>query len=51
MLDRNGLVVRDDAGKVRYSPIITFASKELRDRFSTAIIAAMTIAHPGEIEP
>ena len=49
MLDRNGSVVRDDAGKVRYSPIITFASKELRDRFSAAIIAAMTIAHPGEL--
>lgn len=49
MLDRDGSVLRDDAGKVRYAPIISFASKEIRDRFSAAIIDAMTIAHPGEL--
>jgi hypothetical protein len=51
MLDRNGLVMRDDAGKAKYAPIISFASKELRDRFSAAIIDAMRLAHPGEVEP
>jgi hypothetical protein len=47
MLNRDGATIRDDAGKVRYSPIITFASKELRDRFSAAIVDAIETAHPG----
>ena len=49
MLSRDGAVMRDDAGKVRYSPIITFASKELRNRFSAAIVDAMETAYPGEL--
>jgi hypothetical protein len=51
MLDRNGIVMRDDKGKIKYAPIISFATKDLRDRFSREVINAMTIAHPGEIEP
>jgi hypothetical protein len=49
MLDRNGAALRDEVGKVRYSPIISFASKDLRDKFSAAIIDAMEAAHPGEL--
>jgi hypothetical protein len=49
ILDRNGSAVRDDAGKIKYVAIISFASKDLRDRFSTAIIDAMMVAHPGEL--
>jgi hypothetical protein len=49
MLDRNGVAVRDDKGKIKYAPIISFATRELRDRFSREVITAMTIAHPGEL--
>jgi hypothetical protein len=30
--------MRDDTGKVRYAPVISFASKEVRDRFSQGVI-------------
>jgi hypothetical protein len=47
MVDREGVALRDDAGKIRYSPpLITFTSKELRNTWSDAIIAAMRQQHP-----
>lgn len=46
MLDRDGHVMVDDAGKRRYSAIIEFASKETRDRWSAAVIVALREAHP-----
>jgi DNA-binding cell septation regulator SpoVG len=46
MIDRDGRVMLDDAGKRRYSPIIAFQSKEIRDRWSEAVIAALLAAHP-----
>lgn len=38
------------AGKAVYSPVISFASKELRDTFSSAIVAAVEAAHPEAFE-
>ena len=46
MIDRNGIVLRDEKNKIRYQPIIEFTSKSVRDRFSTAIIDALRLAHP-----
>jgi hypothetical protein len=46
MIDRDGVVMKDQRGKVRYVPLIEFASKEIRDRWSAAVIAAMREAHP-----
>ena len=46
MLDREGAALKDAAGKLRYSPIIEFASREIRDRWSSAVIDAMQAAHP-----
>jgi hypothetical protein len=43
---RDGTATRDTAGKVRYAPLISFATKELRDRFSSAVIGALRVAHP-----
>ena len=37
-------------GKVRYAPIIEFTSKEIRDRWSAAVIEAMRAAHPEAFE-
>jgi hypothetical protein len=51
MLDRNGVALRDDRGKIRYSPVITFSSKEVRDRFSDAIIEAVRVAYPDVLVP
>jgi len=50
MVDRTGAVMKDANGKVRYVPIIEFTSKEIRDRWSAAVIAAMREAHPEVFE-
>jgi hypothetical protein len=47
MINREGVAMKDDKGKLRYSPIIEFTSREIRDRWSDAIISAMREAHPG----
>ena len=46
MVGRDGTVLTDDKGKVRYSPIVEFNSKECRNRWSGAVIEAMRSAYP-----
>jgi hypothetical protein len=46
MLSKDGTALRDDAGKVRYSPIISFDTKQTRDRLSRAVVEALRHAHP-----
>jgi hypothetical protein len=50
MLDRDGVVLRDEKNKVRYQPVIEFTSKNVRDRFSTQVIAALRESHPKVLE-
>jgi hypothetical protein len=38
--------VTDKAGKSTWQPIVTFASKEIRDRFSGNVISALRVSHP-----
>jgi DNA-binding cell septation regulator SpoVG len=47
MIDRDGVALRDEKQKIRYQPIIEFTSKNIRDRFSDQVIAALKLAHPG----
>jgi hypothetical protein len=46
MLNKEGVVLRDEAGKVRYSPIVSFADKQTRDRLSRAVVDALRAARP-----
>ena len=47
MIDRNGVAMTDaGTGKVRYSPLIEFASKEIREKFSNAVIDGLRATHP-----
>jgi hypothetical protein len=46
MLSRDGTALRDDAGKVRYSPVVSFADKQTRDRLSQAVVEALRRTHP-----
>lgn len=46
MLSKDGTALRDDAGKIRYAPIVSFESKLARDRFNTAVLTALRLAHP-----
>jgi hypothetical protein len=50
MINRNGAAVKDLNGKVRYSPTIEFTSKEVRDRFSNAVVEALRLAQPEALE-
>jgi hypothetical protein len=46
MIDREGHVLRDPEGKVRYVSIIAFATKEYRGRFSALVVDAVRETHP-----
>ena len=46
MIDRDGVAMKDANGKVKYSPLVEFASKEVRERFSSAVVEALRAAHP-----
>ena len=45
---KDGAVVTDNAGKIRYTPIIEFGSREARDNFSAAVIAAVRATADGK---
>jgi hypothetical protein len=47
MVGKDGVALRGDDGRIRYSPLIAFESRQLRDRFSLAVIDALRRAHPG----
>jgi hypothetical protein len=51
MLDRSGIAMKDDTGKIRYSPIVSFATREGWERFSDAIIEAIRFSHPSPADP
>lgn len=46
MIGRDGIAMKDANGKARYSPVIEFSTREIRTKWSDAVIAAMRIAHP-----
>lgn len=50
MLDRDGHVMIDDAGKRRYVPIIDFRDRETRAHWSAAVIAALRAAFPEALD-
>jgi hypothetical protein len=45
-IGRNGTQLRARDGKGLFVPVVSFATKELRDRFSAAVITALQAAHP-----
>jgi hypothetical protein len=46
MIDRDGAVMRDEDGQVRYAPIVGFMNHGTRARWSRQVIAAIREAHP-----
>jgi hypothetical protein len=54
MVGKDGSVLRDSNDKVKYQPVIEFTSREVRDRWSSAVIEALRQAHPevfGAVPP
>ena len=43
---KDGKTVVDDNGKTKYTPLIEFVSKAVRDRWSSSIVDALREAHP-----
>jgi len=50
MIGRDGAPMLDSKGKPRYSQFIEFASKELRDKWSAAVIEALTEVNPEALK-
>jgi hypothetical protein len=49
MIGKDGTQLTRD-GKLAWQPVISFASKEIRDVFSRAVIAAVQTSHPGAFQ-
>lgn len=49
-INKDGVVLKDDSGKVKYTPIVSWTEKDAADRFSEAVIAAIESAHPGDTQ-
>jgi hypothetical protein len=49
MLGADGVVLKSDNGKIRYTPIIEFTSREVRNRWSAAVIEALRKSYPEAI--
>lgn len=46
---RDGMHVKDAAGKFQYWPVMEFANREARDAFSQAVLRAINTLAPGAI--
>lgn len=46
MVGKDGKVLVGDDGKTKYSPLIEFISKAVRDRWSSSVVDALREAHP-----
>ena len=47
MLGTNGVALRDDSGKVRYSsPLVSVTKRQARDRLTEQVLAALRHAQP-----
>jgi hypothetical protein len=49
VIGRDGTNVTRD-GKLAYQSVVSFATKEARDKFSAAVVAAIEDTHPGAFE-
>jgi hypothetical protein len=50
VLDQNGVHVTAENGKKMYAPFLEWSSKELRDRFSAAVVALVRAEHPDALD-
>ena len=49
-LDRDQRQMKDAAGKLLWLPVVTFETRELRDRFSSSIVEAVRAAYPRALD-
>jgi hypothetical protein len=46
MVDRDGNLLREPSGKIRYSPVVEWGSAALRDEFSRRVVALVCAQYP-----
>jgi hypothetical protein len=49
-LGRDGVQLKDAAGKLQWSPVVSFATRELADRRSESVLAALRQSHPAALD-
>lgn len=47
-IDKDGAVLRDDKGKIKYAPVVEWGDRETADSFSEGVIEAIEREHPGD---
>jgi hypothetical protein len=50
VLDQNGVHRSDKSGKKAFAPFLEWSSKELRDRFSAAVVDLVKEQYPGALD-
>jgi hypothetical protein len=51
VLDQNGVHMTAENGKQMYAPFLEWSPKELRDRFSAAVVARVLDQYPEALDP
>jgi hypothetical protein len=49
-MSQGGEIMKDERGKVLYTPVLEWSNRETADRFSNAVIAAVEREHPGDLD-
>jgi hypothetical protein len=49
-IDSDGRLRKDNNGKTQYVPVVEWDSRELRDRFSRAVVQLIRTRHPGALD-
>jgi hypothetical protein len=50
MVDRDGNLLREDSGKIRYAPVVEWSSPALRDEFSKRVVALVRARYPDAFD-
>jgi hypothetical protein len=50
MIGRDGMVLKDTAGKTRYQPTIEWTDKETIERFNAAVVQELLTRFPGAFD-
>jgi hypothetical protein len=46
----DGMARKNQDGKMQYTPVIEWETREASDRFSASVVAAIQAAHPGAVD-
>ena len=50
MANKTGTIMTDDAGKTRWQPLVSFASRAIRDAWSKQVIDAVHQKYPDALQ-